>query len=127
MSTGSKIIEGAKEALAIAKGEQPAAAIWHKGHKYVPEAEERIAAAAVRYQGMTFSMPPPARHGECILLMLACRQDIDRNATGAEEQGFVTSRNRFVDRVEARKIAVAANQLTWRDAGLDELFSEDVW
>lgn len=88
---------------------------------------ERIVAAAVRYEGMTFSLLPPARHGECILLMLACRQDIDRNSTGPEEQGFVTSLNRFVDRVEARKIAVAADQLTWRDAGLTELFSEDVW
>lgn len=89
--------------------------------------EERITAAAVRYHGMTFSLLPPARHGECILLMLACRQDVDRNETGPEEQGFVTSRNRFVDRVEARAIAVAAGQLTWRDAKLPELFSEDVW
>lgn len=88
---------------------------------------ERIVAAAVRYEGMTFSLLPPARHGECILLMLACRQDIDRNSTGPEEQGFVTSHNRFVDRIEARKIAVAADQLIWRDAGLPELFSEDVW
>lgn len=88
---------------------------------------ERIIAAAVRYEGMTFSLLPPARHGECILLMLSCRQDIDRNSTGPEEQGFVTSHNRFVDRVEARKIAVAADQLIWRDAGLPELFSEDVW
>lgn len=88
---------------------------------------ERIVAAAVRYEGMTFSLPPPARHGECILLMLACRQDIDRTKTGPEEQGFVTSRHRFVDRKEARAIAVVAGQLTWRDAGLGELFSEDVW
>jgi hypothetical protein len=88
---------------------------------------EKIVAAAVRYEGMTFSLLPPARHGECILLMLACLQDIDRNTTGAEEQGFVTSEHRFVDRIEARRIAVAAGQLTWRDTGLPELFSEDVW
>ncbi len=36
---GKRLIEGAKEALAIAKGEQPAARIWHQGHSYVPEAE----------------------------------------------------------------------------------------
>ena len=35
----SKIVQGAKEALAVAKGEAPAAAIWHNGHRYVPEAE----------------------------------------------------------------------------------------
>lgn len=76
-----------------------------------------------REVGMRFSLLPPARHGECLLLMLACRPDI----TGQEEQGFVTSHNRFVDRVEARRIAVAADQLIWRDAGLEQLFSEDVW
>lgn len=88
---------------------------------------EKIVAAAVRYEGMTFSMPPPARHGECILLMLACRQDIDRNTTGAEEQGFVTSGNRFVDRIEAKEIATKADQLIFRAMDLPELFSEDVW
>jgi len=38
-TAGSKLIDGAKEALAIAKGEQPAAAIWHNGHQYVPATE----------------------------------------------------------------------------------------
>jgi len=89
--------------------------------------KERVVAAAVRHEGMTFSMLPPARHGECILLMLACRSDIDRNTTGAEEQGFVTSANRFVDRVEAKRIAAEADQLIFRAMNLPELFSEDVW
>ena len=39
MSAGRRLIEGAEEALAIAKGEQPAAAIWHNGHQYVPATE----------------------------------------------------------------------------------------
>lgn len=89
--------------------------------------QETITAAAVRYEGMTFSLLPPARHGECILLMLACRTDINDNSTRTEEQGFVTSKHRFVDRLEARKIATAANQLTERDSKLPQLFSEDVW
>lgn len=36
---GKCIIEGAKEALAIAKGEIPAARITINGHAYVPETE----------------------------------------------------------------------------------------
>jgi hypothetical protein len=43
---GEKLIAAAEEMVAIAKGEQPAAAIWHNGHRYVPEirvAEEGIA------------------------------------------------------------------------------------
>lgn len=36
---GKRLIEGAKEILAIAKGEKPAARIHHGGHAYVPEAD----------------------------------------------------------------------------------------
>lgn len=35
----SKIVKGVQEALAIARGEIPAARIHHQGHAYVPEAE----------------------------------------------------------------------------------------
>lgn len=35
---GERLIEGAKEALAVAKGEKPAARIHVNGHAYVPEA-----------------------------------------------------------------------------------------
>lgn len=35
---GERLIEGSKEALAIAMGEQPAARITINGHAYVPEA-----------------------------------------------------------------------------------------
>jgi len=84
---------------------------------------EKIVAAAVRYEGMVFSLIPPARHGECLCLLRACRPD----STGGEDQGFVTSHHRYVDRIEARAIATAAGQLTARDSRLPELFSEDVW
>ena len=33
--SGRKIIEGATEAAAVARGTKPAAAIWHNGHRYV--------------------------------------------------------------------------------------------
>jgi len=39
LKAGKRLIEAAQEAVAIAKGEQPAAAIYHNGHKYVPAAE----------------------------------------------------------------------------------------
>lgn len=38
---GSRILEGAREALAVAKGEAPAASITVNGHRYVPA--DRIA------------------------------------------------------------------------------------
>jgi len=35
----SKLIEGAKDALAVARGEKHAAVLHHNGHAYVPKAE----------------------------------------------------------------------------------------
>lgn len=35
----ARIIEGAKEALAVARGEQPAASVWINGHEYVPASD----------------------------------------------------------------------------------------
>ena len=42
--------------------------------------------------------------------------------------GFLTDQNRFVDRYEAKDIAVAANQLIVPiEETYNELYSEDVW
>lgn len=44
---GERIIEALKEAKAVAKGEQPAAALRHLGRAYVPRDTERQRAAAL--------------------------------------------------------------------------------
>lgn len=45
-----------------------------------------------------------------------------------EVEGFWTSHNRFVDRYEAKEIAVAANQLIVPiEETYNALYSEDVW
>lgn len=91
--------------------------------------QERIVAAAVRTKGffndhrMVWSVSPPGRH--CDLLTVG-----DRRVREEMEQGFVTNTGRFVDRVEAWRIAAAAGQIKHRagsdgpDAGLT---SESVW
>ena len=38
---GARLIEGAREALAVARGDQPAASIFVQGHRYISEAEFR--------------------------------------------------------------------------------------
>ena len=43
-----------------------------------------------------------------------------------KEQGFLTNKNRFVNRVEALKIAREANQLI-TDTPFPELYSEDLY
>lgn len=108
---------------------------------------EHIVAAAVRgksyFSGheMVWQVSPPGRH--CDLMSvgeLALREanaghprvgpvDAARfpEASADLEQGFVTSRGRFVDRIEGKKIAAAAGQLLERASTSSKLFSEDVW
>jgi exopolysaccharide biosynthesis protein len=93
---------------------------------------ERIAAAALKIGDLTVSMVPPARHHT---LMRAAEKNGHRERINSEQQGFITSKGRFVRRVEAMQIARAAGQLIVRKSGymggevsmFDELFSEDVW
>jgi len=50
------------------------------------------------------------------------------DAVGEHVQGFVTSKDRFVDRTEAMKIALAAGQVTEGETySTSELFSEDLY
>ena len=98
---------------------------------------DRIIASAIRFNGAVHSVPRPGRHHDVI------RHIVDTNPaiqTVGGEQGFIAgdgaSQGRFVDRLEARKIAEAAGQIIAgrRDkdgvpyvAQDDTLFSEDVW
>ena len=84
---------------------------------------ETIVAAAIRYREVAISQPRPARHGHIIRWMA----DLGLDVVQPEDQGFTTSDGRFVDRVEARRIAVDAGQLLPNARSHDELFSEDVW
>ncbi|NRA88339.1 MAG: hypothetical protein HRU28_13320 [Rhizobiales bacterium] len=97
----------------------------------------KIVAAAIRFelpytdnrQGVgepyvIISQPPPARH--CTMINLACDRFKDIRFK-AVDQGFVTNEGKYVDRVEACKIAVAAKQ--FKDPKISEctLFSEDLF
>jgi hypothetical protein len=85
---------------------------------------ENIIAAAVRYNGDVYSALPPARHSDCIMIVY---EIFGEDRTGHEEQGFITSENRFVDRVKAKEIAEKQGQLLPRASESRELFSEDAW
>lgn len=63
------------------------------------------------------------RHGDC-LKTLCYFADISKVI--AEEQGFLTSKNRFVNRIEAKRIAKKEFQLI-RASPYRELISEDLY
>jgi hypothetical protein len=83
------------------------------------ETPERIAAAAVRFNGLTASLPIPARHGDIMR-----RLDVP---AAPSDQGFITSTGRFVSRHEATVIAVRCGQLNKDPAYPPEHYSEDLW
>lgn len=68
------------------------------------------------------------RHGQCMWVMgsLTGLRSVQNapDGVGEYEQGFLTSRNRFVDREEAAIIAFDANQINEEK---QTLYSEDLW
>jgi len=94
---------------------------------------ELIETAAVRvHQGLTygplilpalvFDVPRPLRHDAAIRAACSALR-IDHMGEN-HDQGFVTSRGRFVGREEAGEIALASGQTQRK---LESLTSEDVW
>jgi len=71
------------------------------------------------------------RHGQCMWTM-GCLTGL-RSVTYAEDgvgeyiQGFLTNKNRFVDREEGFDIAEIAGQLNDRTRGSRSLYSEDLY
>lgn len=86
--------------------------------------EVRIVAAAI-YHGATISLPPPARH-HTILQSMSIVLKVDAVQVRPENEGFLTSDGRFVNRVEGYYIAWKAGQLK-ESKVVPELFSEDLW
>lgn len=66
------------------------------------------------------------RHHNCLFTAWSLRKSLTAlsEARGKNLQGFLTSKNRFVDRKEAGRIAFYANQIKEQT---DCLFSEDLY
>ncbi|CDX54579.1 p063 [Mesorhizobium plurifarium] len=84
--------------------------------------QETIVAVAVRYEGLTVSLPAPARHHNVLHPLF----DLTGKVLGGQDQGFLTSKGRFVNRFEAARIAVRAKQIV-EPRWPPDLYSEDVW
>lgn len=102
---------------------------------------ERITCAAIWYKDLPSVKYMPVninkgvvveghRHADIIRTVInllgkrTCQ--FGENAAGESEQGFITNKNRFVDRVEAMSIARAANQII-SDTSFPGLYSEDLY
>jgi len=79
---------------------------------------EHITGVAIRQQGRVYRLSWPARH-HMILHLLSQTVGLDDH-----DQGFWTSRDRYVSREEAAELARAAGQTV---SQRQQLFSEDLW
>lgn len=75
--------------------------------------EETVAAAALRVDGVVWTLPRPAYH----VHVLRAYADVNGRVPRDEEQGFVTSTGRFVDRAEAGRLV----------GRFGPILSEDLW
>lgn len=85
----------------------------------------KIVACAIRFNGLTISLPQPARHADIIKAL----SDVNRKITvKPSDQGFLDSEGYFCGRVLAYGIAVGSGQIHFEDYKEGkELFSEDLW
>lgn len=104
---------------AVQNGERPMTAA-----DIIARAPERIVAAAMQYEGVTISLPQPARHAQIMQSSMSFMTD---EQTARACQGFLTSEGRFVNRVMARQIAHVAGQNPKTTGNDRDLFSEDLW
>lgn len=79
--------------------------------------------AAIKHAGMVHCVPRPGRHHDVI-------REMAKRGFGPEcmhNQGFVTDKGHFVDRIEGLEIAKSADQIVTKTYPDWMLFSEDMW
>jgi len=88
--------------------------------------KEFILCAAINYNGTIIC---GHRHGDCYTVLRNLLKNIeDANLPQREDQGFLTSYNRYVDRKEAFLIARANDQIFYGKECTDEiLISENLY
>ncbi len=107
--------------------------------RLIKNGQERVVCASVWYddgkkhQGQPFGIDSGFvvsgfRHGNCYvtLMDIICNKWGEERRNGKTVEGFLTTKNRFVDKKEAWKIAVKAKQVS-RESMRSFLLSEDLY
>jgi hypothetical protein len=88
----------------------------------------KIVAAAVRWQGVVYTLPPPARH-HTINYHIIKTLGLERLPYEPENQGFVDESGRFLNRKQAVVSAMLFDQIKGPQKEIygGELYSENLW
>ena len=90
--------------------------------------EEKLVCAAIKYKKkfhLFYQYVYGKNHGDCIVKFTELNLPSAKRNLKAEKQGFWTTKGRFVDRIEAKQIALEAGQISDRYER-EELYSEFV-
>ena len=90
------------------------------------EHQEKLVCAAIKYKKkfhLFYQYVFGKTHGDCIVKFAELNLTSAKRNMKAEKQGFWTTRGRFVDRIEAKQIALKAEQISERYER-EELYSE---
>lgn len=88
----------------------------------------KITHVAIRFEGVTYSLPAPNRHHDVIRHIAETTGAATVDAHG-DDQGFLDESGRYLNRKQALISAELNDQLKENSLGekLGELYSEDVW
>jgi hypothetical protein len=87
----------------------------------------KITHVAIKFQGITYSLPAPNRHHDVIRHIIETTGVETVNAYD-ENQGFLDESGRYLNRTQALGSAMLNNQIKpGVTPKLRKLFSEDVW
>lgn len=96
-----------------------AAAIWYKNYPAPPDSYK---VNGINKGVVLCGFGHSNIIGKCVVLVGKRQAEM-----GPYEQGFITNKNRFVDRIEAAKIAFEAKQIQKLKYSSTELYSEDLY
>jgi hypothetical protein len=87
---------------------------------------ESIRCAAIKFNGRVWALPRPKRHHDIMRFAVDNTPGAKICPCAGDDQGFLTTKGRYVTREEAGQIALASGEtkeLKWGD----QLYSEDLW
>ena len=88
--------------------------------------QETIVGVACKAYGKLYQLPKPNRHHNLLDIIFA--EQGGETQVASDEDGFITSTGRYVNREDGLLIAQAANQIiNERHVRGTELYSESVW
>lgn len=87
---------------------------------------EQITHVAIKFNGVTYSLPAPNRHHNLIWKIIK-ETGIKTVDSHGDDQGFLDSSGAYLTRKEALDLALSNGQLRTDRPIYDQLYSENLW